>query len=121
MQIATSSRGLAILRDVSYLLAVVAFHCANTMMMEFTSVALRFHTLVSIATSCRVYFRSFLSMVLLLTKRVPVLVVLLVVPVLVVVVVMVVVAMTVVIVVLMVGGSLVVELSLKFVALDFAV
>ena len=121
MQIATSSRGFAILRDVSYLLAVVAFHCANTMMMEFTSVALRFHTLISIATNCRVYLRSFLSLVLLLTKRVPVLVVLLVVPILVVVVMMVVVTMSVVIVIMMVSGPLVVELSLKFVALDFAV
>ena len=63
-------------------------------------------------------------MILLLTNRVPILVVWLVVPVVVVVVVMmVVVAMTIVVVdlVLMVSGSLVVELSLELITLDFPV
>ena len=100
--------------------------------MELASVTLWLYTLVSIAIDCRVYFRSFRSLVLLLMMRVPVLMVLLVVLVVVVMVVVsmivvvamvVVVAMTivVVIIVLMVGDSLIIDFPFEFVALDFSV
>ena len=112
---------------MTYLLAIMALHRTNATVMEFASVTLWLYTLVSIAIDCRVYFRSFRSLVLLLMMRVPVLMVLLVVPVVVVVMVvvamMVVVAITivVVIIVLMVGDSLIIDFPFELVALDFSV
>ena len=118
---------------MTYLLAIIALHRTNTMVVKFASVTLWFYTFVLVAIDCRVYFRSFLSLVWLLGMRVPILMVLLIVLVdvvlmvvvamIVVVAMMVVVAMTIVvlIMVLMVGDSLIIYLPLKLIALDFSV
>ena len=103
------------------------------MVVKFASVTQWFYTFVLVVVDCRVYFRNFPSLVRLLGMRVPILMVLLIVLVdvvvmvvvamIVVVAMMVVVAMTIVvlIMVLMVGDSLIIDLPLELIALDFSV
>ena len=52
------------------LLANMALHCTNTMVMKFASVTLWLYTFVLVAIDYRVYFRSFLSLGRLLGMRV---------------------------------------------------